>query len=159
MTTLDVRLVDETQWRTWRDIRLRSLQDSPDAFGSTYAREVTFTERDWRGRLDAPGPAVLVYDHDEPVGMGAGWRYEPGRMRIVAMWTDPRVRGRGVGTQVLDALVGWARAHDLRPDLCVAEGNPAARAVYERYGFVATGETAPLREGSALTTSRLVLPD
>lgn len=35
--------------------------------------------------------------------------------------------------------------------------DPAARRAYERYGFVATGETRPLREGAAEVVERLVL--
>jgi GNAT superfamily N-acetyltransferase len=159
MTTVDVLRVGSDAWETWREIRLRSLRDSPDAFGSTYEREAEFAETHWRQRLDGPGPCVLVTSAGDPVAMGAGWCHEPGRLMVVAMWTDPRVRGRGLGTRVLDEIVGWARQRDLRPELWVADGNPAARLVYERYGFVADGEAAPLREGSALQMRRLVLPD
>ncbi len=158
VTGIEVRRVDADAWEDWRDIRLRSLRDSPDAFGSTVEREMAFTEADWAGRLDGRGPAVLAYQADEPVALGAGWEYEPGKLMIVAMWTEPRVRGQGIGTRILDELVGWAQEHDLRPDLWVADANPAARRLYEIYGFVANGDTSPLREGSELTMSRLVLP-
>ena len=43
--TRTVRVVDGDDWRTWREIRLRALRDSPSAFGSTYAREEALTER------------------------------------------------------------------------------------------------------------------
>ena len=158
MTTVNVLRVTGDSWQTWRDIRLRSLRESPDAFGSTYEREVAFTETDWRQRLGGAGPCVLVTSGEDPVAMGAGWCHEPGRLMVVAMWTDPKVRGRGIGTRVLDEIVGWAREHDLRPELWVADGNPAARAVYESYGFVADGEASPLRDGSSLQMRRLVLP-
>jgi GNAT superfamily N-acetyltransferase len=158
VTSVGVRLVGAEAWQTWRDIRLRSLRDSPDAFGSTYAREVAFAEAHWTGRLADDAPAVLAFHDGAAVAMGAGWVYEPGKLMIVAMWTDPRLRGRGIGTRILDELVTWAREHGLRPDLWVADGNPAARAVYERYGFVPNGVTAPLRAGSPLQMRRLVLP-
>lgn len=157
-TAIEVRHVDGSDWHAWRDIRLRSLQDAPDAFGSTWERELRFTREDWTDRLDGDGASVLAYAGEEPVAMGAAWPYADGRAMIVAMWTDPAWRGRGLATRVLDALVQWAREHDRRPDLWVTDGNPEARRVYERYGFVATGEQAPLRDGSPLTKSRLVLP-
>jgi GNAT superfamily N-acetyltransferase len=90
--------------------------------------------------------------------MGAGWAYEPGRLMVVAMWTDPAHRGRGLGTRILEHVVTWARERDLAADLWVADGNPAARAIYEGFGFVGTGEVSPLREGSRLTMSQLELP-
>jgi GNAT superfamily N-acetyltransferase len=74
------------------------------------------------------------------------------------MWTEPAWRGQGVGRSVLDQVVAWARERELRPDLWVADSNPAARRLYERYGFEPNGETAPLREESGLTMTRLVLP-
>ena len=155
---VEVRPVVADDWEAWRDIRLRSLRDSPDAFGSTLDRELAFAEEDWRRRLDGSGPAVLAWSGDATVGMGAGFLHAPGRLMVVAMWTDPAWRGHGIGSRVLDAVVGWAERHDVRPDLWVADANPAARALYERHGFIATGETEPLRDGSPLTKSRLVLP-
>jgi GNAT superfamily N-acetyltransferase len=155
---IEVVPVSEEDWEVWRDIRLRSLRDSPDAFGSTLERELAFTEQDWRRRLDGSGPAVLARSGGAAVGMGAGFIHAPGKLMIVAMWTDPGHRGRGVGSRILDALVAWAERNDVRPDLWVADTNPAARALYERHGFVATGETAPLRDGSPISMSRLALP-
>ncbi len=159
MTGLEVREATATEWTLWRDLRLRALQEAPGAYGSTYDRETAFTESDWTGRLDgSAGPAVLAFRGGAPVGMGAGFRDLPGWLHVVAMWTDPAHRGGGVGTAVLAHLAGWAAARDLRIHLDVAVGNPGARAVYERAGFVATGETRPLRDGSTDLVERLVLP-
>lgn len=159
MSEIRARNITPDEWEDWRDIRLRSLLEDPDAFGSTYARESQFDESTWRARTDGTsGPAMLAYADDKAVGMGAGWLYEPGRLMVVAMWTEPAWRGQGVGRSVLDQVVAWARERELRPDLWVADSNPAARRLYERYGFEPNGETAPLREESGLTMTRLVLP-
>ena len=146
-------------WMLWRELRLRALLESPGAFGSTYDRELRFTESDWTGRLDgSAGPAVLASLDGVRVGMGAGFRDLPGWLHVVAMWTEPTHRGSGVGTAVLAHLVEWARDRDLRVHLDVALANPKARVVYERAGFVATGETRPLREGSTDLIERLTIP-
>ncbi|MGH3331893.1 MAG: GNAT family N-acetyltransferase [Nocardioidaceae bacterium] len=160
VSDIQIRETGPDDWRAWRTIRLRSLLEDPDAFGSAHDREAAFDEETWRSRADGTGgPAVLAYIGAEPVGMGAGWLYEPGKVMVVAMWTEPSWRGHGVGRRVLDHVVAWARQRDLRPDLWVADANPAARRLYERYGFRANGETASLREGTGLTMTRLVLPD
>ncbi|MGH2680614.1 MAG: hypothetical protein ACRDG8_09080 [Actinomycetota bacterium] len=45
-----VERVDEADWAAFREVRLRSLLESPDAFGSTYGAESSQPEqarRDW----------------------------------------------------------------------------------------------------------------
>ena len=57
-------------------------------------------------------------------------------------------RGRGVGTLLLDAIKAEAAARGLsHVRLDVIDSNPRARALYERQGFVTTGEeqTGPLK--------------
>ncbi len=153
------REVDGEAWRAWRDLRLRALRDAPSAFGSTYARERDFGEDVWRDRLGDPdGVAVLAFADGTPVGMGAGYQDLPGWLHVVAMWVDPAWRGRRVGHRVLDAVRAWAEARGLRLHLDVAEGNVAARASYERYGFEPTGESRPIREDATERVERLVLP-
>ncbi|ROT27995.1 GNAT family N-acetyltransferase [Micromonospora sp. HM5-17] len=156
----DIRIeqVGPDRWTTWRDLRLRALRGDPDAFGSTYDREAGFDEATWRSRVDGTtGPALLAYAADQPVGMGAGRCDEPGWLMVVAMWTEPSWRGRGIGRQILAHVTGWAGTRGLRCHLWVADGNPAARALYERYGFRSDGETMRLREDSELTAHHLVL--
>jgi GNAT superfamily N-acetyltransferase len=152
-----VRELGGDDWPTWREIRLRALADSPGAFGSTYAREVAFTEQDWRRRLSGDGVGVLVEDDGVPVGMGGGFPDLPGFLHVVAMWVDPAHRGRGVGHAVLRGVDAWARPRGLRLHLDVNTTNAAARRSYEQFGFVLTGETRPLREGSGEVVERMVL--
>lgn len=147
MATL--RRLQPDDWADFRDIRLRSLADSPDAFGSTLEREQTFTEADWRQRLSGP---VYVVDDPDPVSVGGVFDHD-GTSHLWGMWTDPEHRGRGHARLILDALVRPGTSAEL--DVTVTNGD--ARAVYERYGFVGTGRLEPLRPGSRLLIERMVL--
>ncbi len=100
---------------------------------------------------------MLAWVGDQPVGMGAGYSDLPGWLHVVAMWTDPARRGRHVGEAVVGFLVDWADRRGLRVHLDVETGNAGARRLYERCGFTGTGETRPLREGSAHRVERMVL--
>ncbi|MEP7088850.1 MAG: GNAT family N-acetyltransferase [Nocardioidaceae bacterium] len=157
--TLDVRELGSDDWELWRDIRLCALRESPAAFGSTYEREQGFTPDLWQGRLaDPEAVSVLALADGSPVGMGAGFQDLPGHLHVVAMWVDPSWRGQQVGHRVLDAVRQWADRHALRLHLDVSTANPTARRSYERYGFVGTDETRPLREDTADQVERMVLP-
>jgi predicted GNAT family acetyltransferase len=145
----EARRLGTDDWETFRDVRLRSLADSPDAFGSTLEREQGFTEADWRQRVSGP---VYVVEDPAPVAVGGIFDRE-GTGQIWGMWTDPAHRGRGHAHRILDALT------DLLPEvqLHVNITNGGARVVYERYGFVGTGELEPLRPGSDQQMERMVL--
>ena len=152
----EVRRAGPDDWEAWRDLRLRSLADSPDAFGSTLDREQAFTREDWLDRLRSL--AVLAFVDGVPVGLGSGFRIREGWVQVVAMWVEPAYRGRGLSRRILDLVVEGARAEGRRAALEVNVANPVARAAYLAYGFVPTGERGPLREGSDQVVEHLVLP-
>jgi ribosomal protein S18 acetylase RimI-like enzyme len=145
----EVRRIGAADWELFQEIRLRSLADAPDAFGSTLERERGFTEDDWRQRLT--GPVYVVLDPG-PVSVGGLFDVD-GVFHVWGMWTDPAHRGRGHARRILDALI----APDVDAELDVNVTNHTARAAYERYGFVGTGEVEPLRPGSDQAMERMVL--
>ncbi len=151
MTTIDQLGPDD--WQDFREIRLRALADAPDSFGITLAESQTTSDEQWRRRLASDDPILAIRDGGALVAMGAGWAPpdEPGRMMVWGMWTAPEARGRGHADALLGRLLSWASERDITTvELHVADGNEGARRLYERAGFVATGDWEPLREGSEL---------
>ena len=152
-----LRTVTPDEWALLREIRLRALTDSPDAFGGTLAQSLAQPESFWRGRLAGGGPTVVVMDGGHPLAMGGLHLPAAGRAAVWGMWTDPQARGRGLGGMVLDHLVAWGREQGLAVELRVAEGNPVARALYTGRGFRPTGERELLRDGHHRSAEVLVL--
>ncbi len=156
-----VQIIDATErhWRLMRDARLRALADSPDAFGSTLAREQGFDRAEWASRASASGPTLIAVEDGVPVAMGGV--YVPAGTtdaQVWGMWTDPDHRGRGLAVDILNRLVAWSASQGFSLRLHVTVGNVAARTLYERHGFTATG-AAPeeLRTGSGLWVEELSL--
>ena len=145
-------------WQSVREVRLRALADSPDAFGVTLHEALAQPEAVWRERLHGTSPTLLAWHEDHPVGMGGGFLPPETEVAwIWGMWISPQVRGTGLGRQILDELVSWAQGTGRAVHLHVAEGNDGARALYLSRGFVATGLWEPLREGSPMLIEELVL--
>ncbi|SDW64199.1 GNAT family N-acetyltransferase [Litoreibacter albidus] len=64
-----------------------------------------------------------------------------GQLLMDGIFVDEAARGKGVGTALLDAVIrhaGEVGAQEVRLD--VIDTNPRARALYERRGFVPSGE-------------------
>jgi ribosomal protein S18 acetylase RimI-like enzyme len=145
----ELRRIGPDDWELFRKIRLSSLAESRDAFGSTLEREQGFTEADWRRRLSGP---VYVVTDPGPVAVGGLFDHD-GVFTVWAMWTEPSHRGRGHARRILDALI----APGAEAELHVNTANAGALAAYERYGFVGSGEIEPLRPGSEQRMERMVL--
>jgi GNAT superfamily N-acetyltransferase len=147
-------LVRETviaDWQALRDIRLQALRDAPEAFSSTYAREIAFGEAEWRQRAARDGSFIAFLPEAGPAGLVGGYQAAPGMVELVAMFVRPQARGRGVGEALIDAVIDWARDRDTATvHLWVTETNKPARRLYERCGFMATAERQPLPSNPAL---------
>ncbi len=145
---VELRRVDESCWRTYRDVRLAMLLDTPSAFASTYAGEAAFPDDRWLERVRGPARTWLAVRGDLPVGSVTSFRFEEqdaGDTCLVGMWVAPHARGSGVGEALVGAVLEDARERGLRRVvLDVAQANTSARRLYERMGFRATGRTGTL---------------
>jgi ribosomal protein S18 acetylase RimI-like enzyme len=153
-----VREITADDWELMRDVRLSALAEAPDAFGSTYAREVAFGEPQWRGRISERSVTFFAHvDPDVPAPAGlAGVYVEDGTADLVSMWVRPSARGHRVGESLVEAAARWAAARDFAVlFLWVTESNTAARRLYERCEFTPTGEHMPLPSNPALTEIRM----
>jgi len=155
-----VREVDEDEWELLRDVRLAALRDAPEVFGSTYAREAPFTEEQWRGRLGSGGRVTFFADSGDVVPAGlAGVYVKGGAAHLVSMWVRPSARGLGAGQALIAAAADWAKARGCDTlYLWVTEANTAARRLYGRSGFTATGERQPLPSDPSVPELQMCLP-
>jgi ribosomal protein S18 acetylase RimI-like enzyme len=157
---LSLRLIKE-----FKTVRLRALEDSPSAFGSTYLKESQFSDEDWFKRVttwNSDGAVCYIgMDKSEPCGIIAGYfdKTDPRRAYVASMWVAPTHRRTGLGTMLMDAVQLWSRnqgASELR--LMVTSGNSIAAAFYQRLGYTFTGTTGPYPNDPALIEYEMVKP-
>ena len=165
-----IRRITSQDVATYRKIRLRALQDAPTAFASTYAESLELPDEHWQQRaaVAASGGDATVFlafltdGEDECVGLAGGFRNEEdGRhadVDLISMWVAPSHRGTGVAEQLVDAVLDWARdeAQAQVVGLWVTRGNAAAQRLYERLGFVETGDVQPLPSDPCKDEVRMV---
>lgn len=132
----------------FKAVRLRALQDTPSAFGSTYAKESQLTDEDWIKRgarwSDERSAGFLAIDKGDPCGIACSFLDEGDatRAQLISMWTAPTHRKQGIGRRLVDEVIGWALLHGARSlEFMVVSSNERAFLFYERLGFARTGRT------------------
>ncbi|MGW1280908.1 N-acetyltransferase family protein [Streptomyces tsukubensis] len=141
-----VRVLTASDWPLWREVRLAALDEAPHAFKTGLAEWHNGGEERWRERLAMPATYSIVALLDgRAVGMAAGLPGDGSACELRSVWVSPRARGRSVGDQLIAAVQGWARQRGATAlKLAVLPGNEPAVALYQRNGFVDTGERGDL---------------
>lgn len=160
-----VHSVTTSDWRAYRELRLRALRESQDAFASTYEYESAREEGEWEVRVSAmasssSAQAFFASQHNEVCGLV--WCKSSGIevdvVELFQMWVAPDVRGFGVGRALLERAVTWAIGQGAqRVRLGVTLADSSAMRLYKASGFHPVGIPEPLREGSALMSQSMEL--
>lgn len=146
-----VRRIVDGDWERCRALRLRALRSDPLAFGSTWARESTFSESLWRERTHRAATSSEVASWLAESAGGdlvgaAGVLWKGSSWVVVGMWVDPGYRRGGIGGRLLDELLDWTSlAHPMAGvRLSVNPTQVAAVRLYLGRGFRRTGKVEPL---------------
>jgi GNAT superfamily N-acetyltransferase len=85
----------------------------------------------------------------EAAGMvGAGPGEFSSSAALTSLWVDPRFRDQGVGSALVEAVVGWAADQGFSQVLLwVTEVNRNAERLYVHHGFARTGRVSEVRPG------------
>lgn len=142
----------------WRDLRLRALKDSPDAFGMTYEGDAQRSDDEWQDQINrnVADPLVtnFVARFDDVLAALAVCRFvetDQTICHLFAMWVVPEFRRKGVGKAILESALDWMKQKGAKEArLSVTEGNNEAFSLYRSFGFLDTNRREPLREGSPL---------
>jgi ribosomal protein S18 acetylase RimI-like enzyme len=164
-----IRRFASSEWPAYRALRLRSLLDAPDAFGSSFAAEEAWAHELWMARLTAASvsgrdcPLVAESAGADGAMLGLLWAKceagDAGIVNLFQMWVASEARGRGVASALVDEAVAWARSIQARlVQLGVVCNNQAAIQLYLRKGFHNVGTPEPIRPGSALLEQTMQLP-
>jgi ribosomal protein S18 acetylase RimI-like enzyme len=143
----EIRLLAADEWLTLREIRLSALNDSPDAFLSTYEHEREFGEEAWRaefkrgdwsiGTIGNRIVSLVGITHE--LGAPVYERY------LEYLWVTPEFRRCGIAFDMINIVLGRLKRSGVRTVfLWVLDGNEPAARLYRRVGFVSNHHRQPL---------------
>ncbi|GAB4051638.1 GNAT family N-acetyltransferase [Catellatospora paridis] len=155
--TYVVRRTEPGEWQQLRALRLEALQDSPSAFGTTYADAAALADEVWRQQAEQSATSstsamfIAAAQDGRWVGMAGAAPLDdvPGTACIHGVYVAPAHRGRsaGLATRLMDVAIRWTRDNTDASwlTLGVHEDNVRAQAFYRRIGFTETGKIVPFR--------------
>lgn len=140
-----VRLLTADDAAAYRTVRLQALEEHPEAFGSSAEDFSVQPLESVAERLANQSERFSIFgafEGSELIGL-VGFGRDSGlkvrhRGGIYQMYVTPEQRGRGLGWQLLEYAVNYARRLPGLEEinLAVTVGNDPARRLYERFGFV-----------------------
>jgi RimJ/RimL family protein N-acetyltransferase len=138
-----VRRLGETDAEAYRSVRRRALIEHPEAYAATLEEFDSRSLDEIAASL--AGPAALrcifgAFVQQQLVGLAGYGRPDNAKLHhragLYQMYTAPEHRGRGLGRQLVDAVVAHARQEGVEElVLAVTVGNTAAETLYEHAGF------------------------
>jgi L-amino acid N-acyltransferase YncA len=147
MTEITVRVLEESEWSMYREIRLRALAESPDSFTATLAEEADRDEQFWRNRMTR---SHRLLAERGPTAQGivslGPYEQEPAAAEVFGLYVVPEARGTGVSWRLVEAAAALATQKAYK-QLYYWVGTDNGRAVgfANNFGFRTTDYRRPSR--------------
>lgn len=138
--TIQIIQPHSNDWSKVKAIRLKALQNDPQAFGSTYEKEVGRSDEEWQQSLVLLEDEILLCaeKQSEYVGIIGAFQKDESTWMVKAMYVEPEYRGTGVSDELMEKilLAILQKSPQAKIELMVNVTQLAAVRFYERHGFV-----------------------
>ncbi|GAB48544.1 GNAT family N-acetyltransferase [Mobilicoccus pelagius] len=138
MSDISIRVLSEDEWEQYREMRLRALRESPDAFVADVSTEEEYDEALWRDRMRR-SVRLLITKGEEPVGIASLRMDETlfdDAAELFSLWVKPELRGEGLAAQLVVAASEEAEKKSARQLVYwVGTDNVPAVSFASSYGF------------------------
>lgn len=140
---MHITKLPSSRWQDYKQLRLEALANSPQSFLSTTEETLAEPDTEWQNKIHTMFFAVT--DDDKLVGM-AGW-YRDSRKKlyhianIVSVYVNPEYRGKGVGKDLLVAVMNDSKSQPgvTKLQLGVMTSQESANRLYTSLGFKNVG--------------------
>lgn len=138
-----IRKLTKDDAEDYSQIRLESLYNSPDSFGTMYHEEAIKTIDDFRNRIPVDNNNCILGCYEDKTLIGIVAFYQESRIKvrhkayIRSMYVKQEYRGKGIGKLLLNELIERAKAINEIEILLldVVTNNSSAKQLYLSFGF------------------------
>lgn len=145
---MNIHIINESDAQLYQELRLSGLKVNPEAFGSTYEREVKFSletvverikptkDKFVLGAFDDSGLLVGIVTFMRENSLKTGHKGN-----VFGMYVAPKDRGQSLGMSLMGELIRKAKDCDglEQINLTVVSENDSAKKLYKSVGFEVYG--------------------
>lgn len=153
MNKIQIIRLPPGRWNEYKALRLRALKDDPQAFGSSYAKEVAYSDEKWQERTN--DGVLFASNSNNLIGMMGIWQSQEDKesktANIFGVYVIPEFRGKGISKMLMQSLLDELKSNTSisKLKLTVNKNQLSAVKLYEAFGFKITGqEKAQLGDGN-----------
>jgi len=148
--TVSIINLEPKEWETYKEIRLRSLQEYPESFGGSFEEESQYPDEQWQyylcNALEPHGNIFLFGKQNEQIIGMAGARLEKILKKrhiatIFSVYVIPQAQGNSVARKLLTKIIDELknRPHIIKANLIVNTKQKSAYNLYSSFGFKIIG--------------------
>lgn len=141
---IEVRTLAEDEWATYREVRLRALKESPEAFAADLEDEAEYDEEFWRSRMNRSRRLLAEVDGQVVGVVSVGDDSTDDELatgELFGLWVTPEWRGRSVAAALVREGAQRALADGMRQlSYWVGTDNGRAVAFASSFGFRPTDD-------------------
>ena len=134
-----IRRLGAADLEAFKFLRLMSLEIEPENYASTHGEWAAMSDDEWRRYLTSE-PIFVAFEGEKPIALAGVVHQTRKRMAhrasVAMVFVVPERRGSGIAEDIMNCVIGYARAQGLlQLELVVHAGNARAVRFYERFGF------------------------
>ena len=145
MAEIMVRVLGESEWSLYRDVRLRALAESPGSFTASLAEESDREEQFWRDRMTR-SHRLVAERGGVPLGIVSVGPFgdDPTGAEVFGLYVVPDARGSGVSWRLMEAAAARAAGDGYVQLYCwVGTDNGRGLGFASNFGFRSTDDRRP----------------
>ena len=146
-SVIEVRTLDRSEWRLYRQARLAALQDAPEAFVARHEDEAAYDDDFWRQAMTR-SRRIVAERGESIVGLVCLGLHndDPEIGEVFGLWTSPPVRGEHVAWTLLSTAAAKATEDGCRVlYFWAGADNVPALGLASHFGFRPTAERRAVR--------------
>ena len=159
---ITIRRIGLGEGEIFKQLRLESLSESPEFFGTTFEDALARSDESWHWQADnsAQGSdraTFLAFSDEEPIGIAALYRDhgEKTNVALIQVWVRPAHRRRNVAGKLLNEIFDWAKTNEFaRIYAWVVKDNKRMLRTLSNFGFEIAGEEKSFRD--AIVSCQLI---